>query len=227
MFKLRSIHLYPNILKRFIHSSSISNAKINNTSKGTHYILTSILQDLNDTGKTPITNSIFNNATTNTTTTNINNNFKNSAIEAANSFLDSLPNQNNNNNIKNELNYTQLPDDSQFIEKHYNELKYYRDLFGKPFQSFNNATELFLELSKYRPNPNKLSNKLTGKISKKIKNYTDIDLPDYNELPLVKYDKFIRDLKITLKLNGGHLFILDLLLQNKEIFDSFENKLKN
>ncbi|OUM51529.1 hypothetical protein BVG19_g632 [[Candida] boidinii] len=221
MLKLRS---YPHFVRRLIHSSSISNAKINNTSKGTHYILTSILQDLNDTGKAPITDSIFNNDKHTT------NNFKNSAIEAANSFLDSLPNQNNDINLKDELNYTQLPDDSQFIEKHYNELKYYRDLFGKPFQSFNNATELFLELSKYRPEPIQLSNNNNNNNNNNNKpakkNYRDVDLPDYNELPLVKYDKFIRDLKITLKLNGGHLFILDLLLQNKEIFDGFENKLK-
>ncbi|GMG60202.1 unnamed protein product [Ambrosiozyma monospora] len=118
--------------------------------------------------------------------------------------------------------YKQLPEDSQFIEKHYDELIFYKDIMlesmttnGKEkekfdkdhnhdhgYMVFESASNLFLHLSKLKP--------------------------ETLGVELIKYDKFVRDLTITLKLNGGHLFILDLLIQNKQMFDDFEkDKIKN
>ncbi|CAY68496.1 Hypothetical protein PAS_chr1-4_0635 [Komagataella phaffii GS115] len=47
-----------------------------------------------------------------------------------------------------EDNYKQLPEDSDFIEKHYDELKYYRNLLKKPFNSYKNANDLLRDLYK-------------------------------------------------------------------------------
>ncbi|GME98091.1 unnamed protein product [Ambrosiozyma monospora] len=128
--------------------------------------------------------------------------------------MESDPNM--SNNCKE---YKQLPEDSQFIEKHYDELILYKKLMLDSITTnehekdkeqidkehgyiiFESASNLFFHLSKLKPD--KLGEEL------------------------LKYDKFVRDLTITLKLNGGHLFILDLLIQNKQMFDDFEkNKVK-
>lgn len=97
--------------------------------------------------------------------------------------------------------YRQLPEDSQFIDKHYIDLITYRDKIcgvGGKFEDLNDITELFLRLSNYRPRKPEL-----------------VDTTS-------KFDRFVVDLVQTLKLNGGHLFVLDLLIYNKQVFDHCE-----
>lgn len=99
--------------------------------------------------------------------------------------------------------YKQLPEDSQFIDKHYVDLITYRDKIcgvGGKFDDLKDITELFLRLSTHKPQP---------------KNSELIDT-------VSKFDQFVIDLVQTLKLNGGHLFVLDLLIYNKQVFDHCE-----
>lgn len=133
----------------------------------------------------------------------------NSAIEAYNYFhkLEKTP----NNNIFTKE-YKQLPDDSQFIEKHYKNLTHYKELIvGKnnDFADLKYVSKLFLKLSKFKPE--KLNVGLGG-IEEEL-----------FSMQLDQFNQFICDLMITLRLNGGHLFVLDILLKNKQIFDKFEN----
>ncbi|CDK24412.1 unnamed protein product [Kuraishia capsulata CBS 1993] len=170
---------------RYLSSSNPGRAKINTSPDATHYILTSIGQDLqNDSGYVTMPNS---------------------AEVAANSFP-----------LKSEDNYRQLPDDSQFIDQHYEELKHYRKVLGKPFGEFESVREFFIALSKLRPDPGTDENR----------NFRDDELPDITISPRARFDKFVKNLKITLRLNGGHLFTLDLLLQNRSVFDGFEKRKK-
>lgn len=93
--------------------------------------------------------------------------------------------------------YKQLPDDCQFITEHYKELLYYRDKIAKDsYSSMASASELFKRLAEYKP-----------------------EMGEKRRL----FDKFVNDLTTTLRLNGGHLFILDLLIQNQQMFDRFES----
>lgn len=103
--------------------------------------------------------------------------------------------------------YKQLPDDSQFIEKHYNSLLHYRDLVcgvGGYYGDLPDITDLFLQLSKHVPQKKKGN-------------------PFY-KTQLQQYNQFVTDLVATLRLNGGHLFVLDLLIYNQEVFNHVEGR---
>lgn len=109
--------------------------------------------------------------------------------------------------------YRQLPDDSQFITKHYDELVVYRDricgIDGR-YNDLNDVSELFLQLSKIHP----------------FKNVGTIVNDTHKELIQLQtdtFDQFVVDLVQTLKLNGGHLFVLDLLIDNKRVFDHIDD----
>jgi hypothetical protein len=94
--------------------------------------------------------------------------------------------------------YKQLPDDSQFIDKHYTDLVYFRDKIcgiGGRYQDILDVSDLFLRLSKHQPQ---------------------------NQSGRAIFDQFVEDLIHVMKLNGGHLFVLDLLIYNKEVFDHCE-----
>lgn len=98
--------------------------------------------------------------------------------------------------------YRQLPDDSQFIEKHYHNLRHYRDLVcgvGGQYEDIPDISELFLRLSKHVPQKNPKN--------------------PFWEKQLEQYNQFVTDLVATLRLNGGHLFVLDLLIYNQEVFE--------
>lgn len=102
--------------------------------------------------------------------------------------------------------YTQLPDDTQFITKHYQKLVNYRDLIcghGGRFDSLGSVEELFKKLSELNP-LNKKANSVLVEEEIKI------------------FDGFIEDLVTLFKRNGGHLFILDLGIYNMEVFSHFE-----
>lgn len=120
--------------------------------------------------------------------------------------------------------YKQLPDDSQFIDKHYDELIKYRDLIcgvGGQFSQIETVPELFLRLSKVHPmNINNIheqnnDNLVKHKASKEMK---DI----FMQIQVERFDQLVVDLMNTLKLNGGHLFVLDLLIYNKQVFEHCE-----
>lgn len=106
--------------------------------------------------------------------------------------------------------YKQLPDDSQFIDKHYVELVKYRDLIcgvGGKYDDLGDVSELFLRLSNQRP-------KCAGSELQERH-------PIY-QLQVEQFDQFVEDLMHTMRLTGGHLFILDLLIYNRQVFDHCE-----
>ncbi|KAH3669277.1 hypothetical protein OGAPHI_001398 [Ogataea philodendri] len=179
------------MLIRRISSCRRCLAKVDTTSKGARVIANSIFQNMNSN-----------------TLPNKDLSPVNPAIDAARYFSNLQ-----NNNMLQGSEYKQLPDDSQFIEKHYDELKQYRERLAKPFGEFPSVSELFMELSKMRPEFG----------SHDTRPIADSEvLGNTNRLAVVAFDRFINDLAITLRLNGGHLFTLDLLLHNKELFDNFE-----
>lgn len=142
---------------------------------------------------------------------------ENSAIYAYKYFKQLLAPDNNNPIVTKE--YKQLPDDSQFIDKHYHELVKYRDMIcgvGGRFESLSNASELFLRLSEVHPkNLNGEDTKLASKPAREMKD-------TFEAIQVEKFDQLVIDLMNTLKLNGGHLFVLDLLIYNKQVFDHCE-----
>lgn len=120
--------------------------------------------------------------------------------------------------------YKQLPDDSQFIDKHYDELIKYRDLIcgvGGQFSQIETVPELFLKLSKVHPmNINNIHNQNNNN---QPENKTSKEMKDiFMQIQVERFDQLIVDLMNTLKLNGGHLFILDLLIYNKQVFEHCE-----
>ncbi|ODV83572.1 hypothetical protein CANARDRAFT_9391 [[Candida] arabinofermentans NRRL YB-2248] len=133
---------------------------------------------------------INNNATKliiNSITDNINYNY-NSALQASKEF-EKLTFENN-------VNYQQIPDDSKFIDKYYNDLIEYKlKLDVVEYNDFKTISNLFKSLSELKPS---------------------------DEVEIKKFDLFIYDLIKLFKMNNCHLFILDLLIQNKELFDKFE-----
>ncbi|GMM48885.1 hypothetical protein DAPK24_054830 [Pichia kluyveri] len=117
----------------------------------------------------------------------------------AHSYWENIKKNNKDNNNNSE--YRQIPDDSRFMDKHYNELINYRDKIvgvGGSFNDLNSITELFFKLSKLYPNEGK---------------------PEQIEL----FNKFIDDLWQLLMLNGGYIDILDLMIYNKQVFDHCES----
>ncbi|CCH43333.1 Histidinol-phosphate aminotransferase [Wickerhamomyces ciferrii] len=120
--------------------------------------------------------------------------------------------------IKEQTEYRQLPDDSQYIEKFYEEL----DLFQK--EIVNNSSIKGKNFSDFEDDPNELIIQLELFIEGKIKPQVSFD-----KLARAKYerfDEFLRNVKITLVLNGGHPMIFDILLQSKQHFDGFDKMKK-
>ncbi|KAH3674451.1 hypothetical protein WICMUC_003288 [Wickerhamomyces mucosus] len=119
------------------------------------------------------------------------------------------------NYIKRQTEYKQLPDDSQYIEKFYKELKSFQD------EIKNNEKIPFINFTDFEKDPNALIHYLEQFIQTNIYNKYSIDDP--NEVYVIKqYKEFLNNVKITLTLNGGHPHIFDILIQNKRIFDTFD-----
>jgi hypothetical protein len=118
--------------------------------------------------------------------------------------------------IKEQAEYRQLPDDSQYIEKFYNELSAFdreiKDNTEIPQTSF----------SEFEEDPNALVATLEQFIQNKVlKPYSGrADLG--SRAVIQRYGEFLTSVKTTLVLNGGHPFIFDVLLQNKQLFDGFD-----
>lgn len=111
--------------------------------------------------------------------------------------------------------YTQMPDDTQFITKHYDRLVRYRDQIcgtGGRFDDLENVEALFLKLSEVGP-------------ARKLERSGERHSTSMDELAQEErknFDAFVSDLVTLFKRNGGHLFILDLGIYNVEVFAHFE-----
>ncbi|CDR42820.1 CYFA0S10e02674g1_1 [Cyberlindnera fabianii] len=136
----------------------------------------------------------------------------------------SAPNQRfvvpSHNLIKEQTEYRQLPDDSQYIEKFYSELSSFHSEIVK------NTKIPYTSFSEFENDPNSLITELENFIQTKV-------YPEYvnkddlgSQMVIKRYNDFLRNVKITLILNGGHTFIFDILLQNKKLFDGFDHNKK-
>lgn len=122
----------------------------------------------------------------------------------------------------------QLPEDSNYIEKFYNELgqfkkQYLKQILNKSYSSFeNDPDELIFQLEKYIElsiiPKYTLSSKSFFHIQK-INLYC-ISLSD--KIVVERYLEFINAIRLTLRLNGGHSFIFDTLLEAKRVFNQME-----
>lgn len=135
--------------------------------------------------------------------------------------------------IREKTEYKQLPDDSNYIEKFYNELEQFSQDFlqkqlNKSYSDFDNdPDELVFELEKYIelqiiPRHSVLTeqpNKSAGSAVSTVYCKTMSD-----KLVIERFLDFCKGVKLTLRLNGGHSFIFDVLLQSKAVFDQFQRE---
>ncbi|VEU24017.1 DEKNAAC105241 [Brettanomyces naardenensis] len=174
--------------RRTFFKSALQLAKINTSNKARKIVARSIIEGIND-------NTLPDQAYLHKLQS------RNLALEAS-QYFKQLESQPDSLIITDE--YKQLPDDSQFIEEHYDDLLYYRDkLVGKDgsYASLGTASNLFMKLSEYNP-------ELGGGLL----------------IDKIQFEKFVGDLVTTLRLNGGHLFTLDLLIQNQREFERMQKK---
>lgn len=124
--------------------------------------------------------------------------------------------------------YKQLPEDSNFIENFYSELEqfekeYLRAVLKKTYYSFeNDPDELIFQLEKYVELHIVPKHSLTTPSNyfiPQVKIYCN-GLSD--KVIVERYLEFINAVRMTLRLNGGHSFIFDILLKAKNIFDQLE-----
>lgn len=125
--------------------------------------------------------------------------------------------------------YSQLPEDSNYIEKFYDELAIFSDeilekQLKKCYADFDNdPDELVFQLEKY----------IELQVIPKHSEYKDTSLPNAeshhvqsikcktlsDKIIVERFLDFARSVKLTLMLNGGHSFIFDVMLQAKSVFD--------
>ncbi|ODV95165.1 hypothetical protein PACTADRAFT_49911 [Pachysolen tannophilus NRRL Y-2460] len=182
----------------------------------------------------PVDNSFFipvspNEANKSTSEQNFNINLsldasdKSSSAAVSAMMMPSLESISDKIKVEDEDNYKQLPEDSAFIEQHYDELKKFKEFLINTsnkknvtyFKDFS-SSELLEKLDKFIDNCIKPDHELLKQGKK-----SDKDM-DGGERELEFFQKFKYNLKITLRMNGGHTFILDVLMQNKEAFDNFD-----
>ncbi|KAG0655328.1 hypothetical protein C6P44_000383 [Monosporozyma unispora] len=130
--------------------------------------------------------------------------------------------------------YKQLPEDSNYIENFYSELEqfekeYLQSVLKKSYNSFeNDPDELVFQLEKYVE-----LHVLPKYSSQNPSNYFIPQLKVYcgglsDKVIVERYLEFINAVRLTLRLNGGHSFIFDVLLKAKNVFDQLEkSKLKH
>ncbi|SCU84033.1 LAMI_0C05908g1_1 [Lachancea mirantina] len=130
--------------------------------------------------------------------------------------------------------YKQLPEDSNYIEKFYNELERFSTdvLHGqlkKTYTDFDdNPDDLVFELEKY------IELQVIPQHSSYVEKTADFSASRPlstihcksvgDKLAIDRFLDFCSGVKLTLRLNGGHSFIFDVLLQAKSSFDEFEKK---
>lgn len=128
--------------------------------------------------------------------------------------------------------YKQLPEDSNYIEKFYDELLIFSQEFlekqlHKKYTDFEECPEelvfqleQFIELQiipRYSEPSNELGDTQPAFPLRSIqcRNIGD-------KIIIERYLEFSKGVKLTLMLNGGHTFIFDVLLQAKSVFDNMQ-----
>lgn len=124
--------------------------------------------------------------------------------------------------------YRQLPEDSNYIEKFYDELETFSNeilikQLKKTYADFDDEPEeLLFQLEKYielQIIP-KHSDTQQAAESGPIRSIQCRTLSD--KIIIERFLDFARGMKLTLLLNGGHTFIFDVLLQAKQVFDKMQ-----
>lgn len=125
--------------------------------------------------------------------------------------------------------YNQLPEDSNYIEKFYDELEMFSSeilekQLKKSYTDFDNdPDELVFQVEKY----------IELQVIPKHSEYKDTSLPNAeshqvqsikcrtlsDKIIIERFLDFARSVRLTLMLNGGHSFIFDVMLQAKSVFD--------
>ncbi|SCW01639.1 LAFE_0E04060g1_1 [Lachancea fermentati] len=129
--------------------------------------------------------------------------------------------------------YKQLPLDSDFIEKSYNELEQFSTDFlqkhlKKSYSDFeNHPDQLVFELEKYIelhviPRHSVSSGQMVNTGNRVLPMVYCKSMSD--KLVIERFLDFCNGVKLTLRLNGGHTCIFDILLQGKAAFDQFEKR---
>ncbi|KAH3681358.1 hypothetical protein WICPIJ_007711 [Wickerhamomyces pijperi] len=125
--------------------------------------------------------------------------------------------------------YKQLPDDSQYIDKYYpqlleffKELKINTRIPYECYSDFENDPEALIHyLERY------IDEKKTSKVSLRMNQGSVKEIKSVNSSSDVKkLSSFLENVKITLRLNGGHTHVFDSLIQSQKFFKEFETKLK-
>ncbi|CAI4058550.1 hypothetical protein N7582_001135 [Saccharomyces uvarum] len=122
--------------------------------------------------------------------------------------------------------YKQLPEDSNYIEKHYRELQIFLNEFlmkklNKTYADFEgNPDELVFQLEKF------IELEVTSKcIDHSTSDHRKAEFKSIGDRIVVdRYLDFVKDVRLTLLLNGGHSFIFDVMLQAKEVFDKMQKQ---
>ncbi|CCF57052.1 hypothetical protein KAFR_0C00570 [Kazachstania africana CBS 2517] len=124
--------------------------------------------------------------------------------------------------------FKQLPEDSDYIENFYNELEdfseeYLKKHTKKSFADFEGEPDdLVFQVQKYVEL--QIVPKYTVEAGDQSRIYRSIG----DKLLVERYIEFIKAMKLTLRLNGGHTFIFDLILQSHAVFNEWEsNKYRN
>ena len=128
--------------------------------------------------------------------------------------------------------YKQLPENSNFIYKFYTELQKFHDEFlvprlNKHYTDFDeNPDDLVFELEKYIELHIIPSHSVRTQKSDLMAQ--GINLPMVycetlgDKMVIERFIEFCRSVRYTLRLNGGHSFIFDIMLQSNSVFQDFE-----
>lgn len=144
-------------------------------------------------------------------------------VAPASHFKSSNPNVKSNIPIHE---YKQLPEDSNYIEKHYQELQIFLNEFlikklNKTYADFEgDPDELVFQLEKFielEVTPKYTGHSVSDGREGRFKSIGDRIVVD-------RYLDFVKDVRLTLLLNGGHSFIFDVMLQAKEVFDKMQKE---
>lgn len=144
-------------------------------------------------------------------------------VAPASHFKTSSPNVKSNIPIHE---YKQLPEDSNYIEKHYKELQVFLNEFlikklNKTYADFEgDPDELVFQLEKFielEVTPRYTNHSAPDGCEERFKSIGDRIVVD-------RYLDFVKEVRLTLLLNGGHSFIFDVMLQAKEVFDKMQKE---
>lgn len=128
--------------------------------------------------------------------------------------------------------YKQLPENSNFIDKFYHELQLFHDEFlvarlNKHYTDFEeNPDDLVFELEKYVelhviPSHSVLTQK--SELMALGANLPVVHCETLGDKMVIeRFLEFCRSVRYTLRLNGGHSFIFDVMLQSNSVFQNFE-----